>query len=282
MAIDPTGRLWVADTGNSRFAIFEPDGTFVEYWEHRGTGVGEFILERSNGDGFGAIAFAPDGSFYVLDVGNHRIEHFDKERHFIKAWGSFGSDPGQFIDPIGMVVDSSGVIYVLDDKRDVVERYDTNGTVLGSITAYPGAPFGYDSGGTFAVDSVGNVYTSTWRVGARVKKIDPNGAVLISFGSKGTGLAQFPDQPGPAVLDADGRLFVGGGPLGSVLIFGAGGTFMASFTSPGLSHAENAFVTGIVLDGNGSGYVSEAGSNLVEKFRLLAPFAPSQTASPTS
>jgi outer membrane protein assembly factor BamB len=91
MAIDPKGRLWVADTGNSRFAIFDPDSTFVEYWEHRGSGRGEFLLQQSNGDGCGAIAFAPDGSFYVLDCGNYRVEHFDKNRTFIKDWGSFGT-----------------------------------------------------------------------------------------------------------------------------------------------------------------------------------------------
>src|SRR3954454_6166095 len=109
MALDPQGHLWVADTGNSRFAILEPDGTFVEYWEHRGTGVGEFNLQRSNGDGFGAIAFAPDGSFYVLDVGNHRVEHFAKDRSFIKAWGGFGTTPGTYTDPIGLAVDAHGV-----------------------------------------------------------------------------------------------------------------------------------------------------------------------------
>src|SRR5262245_26647362 len=70
MAIDPDGRLWVADTGNDRFTILEPDGTFVETWGSRGSGDGEFRLERANGDGYGAIEFAPDGSFYVLDVGN--------------------------------------------------------------------------------------------------------------------------------------------------------------------------------------------------------------------
>jgi tripartite motif-containing protein 71 len=147
MALDPTGRLWVADTGNSRFAIFDPDGTVIEYWEHRGSGEGEFLLERSNGDGFGGIAFAPDGSFYVLDVGNHRVEHFDRERKFLKAWGGFGSEPGKFIDPVGLVVNSKGVVYVIDDNRNVVERYDPDGTVLGQINPYQDAPTGYESAG---------------------------------------------------------------------------------------------------------------------------------------
>jgi tripartite motif-containing protein 71 len=280
MALDPDGRLWVADTGNSRFAIFDPDGTFIEYWEHRGSGEGEFLLERSNGDGFGAIAFAPDGSFYVLDVGNHRVEHFDRERKFIFAWGGFGGDAGKFIDPVGLAVNSQGVIYVIDDKRDVVERYEPDGTVLGQINPYQDAPTGYDSAGPFVVDAYGNVYTGIWRVRNEVMKLDPSGARIGTFGSTGSGPGQFPGQPGAGAVDAAGRLFVGVGvldessPMASVWIFAGDGSYQTSFTVPGLTRTTDGFITALILDGMGNGYVAESSSNLVEKFRLLPPFAP--------
>jgi tripartite motif-containing protein 71 len=274
MALDPTGRLWVADTGNSRFAIFDPDGTFIEYWEHRGSGEGEFLLERSNGDGFGGIAFAPDGSFYVLDVGNHRVEHFDRERKFISAWGGFGSEPGKFIDPVGLVVNSKGVVYVIDDNRNVVERYDPDGTVLGQINPYQDAPTGYESAGPFVVDADGNVYTGIWRVRNEVMKLDPSGARVGRFGSTGSGPGQFPGQPGAGAVDAAGRLFVAGGSLERVQIFAPDGSFQTSFTVPGLAGTTDGFVTALLLDGMGYGYVAESTSNLVEKFRLLPPFAP--------
>jgi tripartite motif-containing protein 71 len=284
MALDPTGRLWVADTGNSRFAIFDPDGTVIEYWEHRGSGEGEFLLERSNGDGFGGIAFAPDGSFYVLDVGNHRVEHFDRERKFLKAWGSFGSDPGHFIYPIGLAVGSDAVVYVLDDKRDVVERFDSNGNVLGHITAYPDAPVGYDSAGTFIVDADGDVYTAIWMVYNEVLKLDSRGAVIETFGSSGSGPGQFPGQAGAGAVDAAGRLFVSQDPSGTgdkILIFGADGAFQASFGLSGSADGQVKFPFGIVLDGAGNVYVTDAATNRVEKFRLFPPFAPAVTASPS-
>jgi tripartite motif-containing protein 71 len=276
MALDPTGQLWVADTGNSRFAIFDPDGTFIEYWEHRGSGEGEFLLEGLNGNGFGAIAFAPDGSFYVLDVGNHRVEHFDRERKFISAWGGFGNNPGKFIDPIGLAVNSKGVIYVIDDKRNVVERYDPDGTVLGQINPYQDAPTGYESAATFVVDADGNVYIGIWRVKNEVVKLDPSGARVGTFGSTGSGPGQFPSQPEAGAVDAAGRLFVAGVSMASVQIFAPDGSYQTSFTVPGLSGVDgpDAFVTSLLLDGMGYGYVAESTSNLVEKFRLLPPFAP--------
>src|SRR5262245_62042585 len=50
VTIAPDGRIWVADVALSRFGIFEPDGTFVEYWSIEKDEPGEFALHRPNGD----------------------------------------------------------------------------------------------------------------------------------------------------------------------------------------------------------------------------------------
>ncbi len=245
LAIDPQGRLWVADTGNSRFAIFDPDGTFVEYWEHRGSGQGEFLLRRSNGDGYGAIAFAPDGSFYVLDVGNHRVEHFDSSRQFIKSWGSFGTGPGQFNDPIGLAVDGDGVIYVLDDIRDVVESYDTNGHVMGAIDAHPNRPGAFNSANNLALDQRGNFYISDCcSAGNQVQKLGPDGELLLTIGPAGPGTSHFGEQPGSMAVDSAGRLFVEVGP--TIYIFDENGNVLARFTSPAVGPGD--FFSGLLLD----------------------------------
>ena len=51
--------------------------------------------------------------------------------------GYFGSASGKFTDPVGIVVDEQGVVSVLDDARNVIESYDADGSVLGSIEAFP-------------------------------------------------------------------------------------------------------------------------------------------------
>jgi tripartite motif-containing protein 71 len=277
MAIDPDGRLWVADTGNSRFAIFEPDGTFVEYWEHRGTGVGEFILQTPCCQR-GAVAFAPDGSFYVLDVGNRRVEHFAKDRSFIKSWGGFGSTPGLYEDQEGLAVDADGVVYVMDGLRGVVEWYDEDGKILGSFV------IPIPTGG-LAMDPQGFIYGTTCC--PKVEKFDTAGTLLTTVGSPGTGPGQFTDLSGALAIDAAGRLFVSRGPNGTseeqtrdqVLVLGADGTFLASFGSPGTGDGQLRFAYGILLDGKGNIYVADAWGR-VEKFRLLPPFNTAGTASP--
>ena len=119
------GTIWVADGGHSQFQLFAPDGTFLEAWggEGQGTGDGQFDFVRPNSDddAFGAVAFAPDGSFYVADMGNRRIQHFSADRAFLNAWGGFGAEDGQFISPIDIAVDSQGNVFVDDDKRQILE-----------------------------------------------------------------------------------------------------------------------------------------------------------------
>jgi len=115
--IDPvTGDIWVADSRDSKYWIFKPDGTYVGSWGTPGHGPGQLALTTHdpNPDSVGAIAFLPDGSFYLADNGDYRVEQFDKDRHFVRAWGSFGTDPGKFVSPKGIATDGK-VVYVADD-----------------------------------------------------------------------------------------------------------------------------------------------------------------------
>lgn len=272
LALDPQGRLWVADTGHDRFAIFSPDGTFIETWGSRGSDEGEFMLERRNGDGYGAVAFASDGSFYVLDVGNFRVQKFAADRTFVSAWGGFGQPPGTFTDPIGIAVDSEGTVYVLDDARNVVERYSPDGVVLGSFDAQLG---GVNTGNAIGLDAAGNVYvTSCCAADNRLLKFDPAGTLIAVFGAPGSGDGEFRDQPMGIAVDAAGRAYVGQvfdeqrPGSGQVMVFDVDGKFLTAFG------AEGIFSFGIALDDQGNVYVTNSLANTIQKFRLLPPLAP--------
>ena len=101
LAVAPDGNIWVADGDNNRFQIFAPDGTFLEAWGTPGSGEGEFDFTTVGWGGYdeAAIAFAPDGTFYVADTGNHRIQKFGPDRGFLTAWGSEGRSPGSSAPP---------------------------------------------------------------------------------------------------------------------------------------------------------------------------------------
>ena len=201
LAIAPDGTIWVADGDNNRFQIFAPDGSLLEVWGTPGSGEGEFDFTTIGWGGYdqGAIAFAPDGAFYVADPGNHRIQKFGPDRGFLTAWGSEGREPGQFNTPIDLVVDGQGRVYVVDSYRNVapadpgtgaVQVFDADGRFLaewGERGAEPGQlddPFGIglDPDGTLLVAEFDN---------NRVQRFTPEGEVLDGWGGYGIADGEF-------------------------------------------------------------------------------------------
>ena len=89
------GDIWVTDADHDRFAIFTPDGEFVEHWGELGSDDGQLHFQRDNGDWYGGVGFAPDGSFFTLDAGNRRVQNFDQDRNLLASlgWPRFGCWP---------------------------------------------------------------------------------------------------------------------------------------------------------------------------------------------
>ena len=57
-------------------------------------------------DSAGGVAAASDGSVYVSDWFNHRIQKFTSEGVFVSKWGTEGTGDGQFIQPATVAVAS--------------------------------------------------------------------------------------------------------------------------------------------------------------------------------
>ena len=74
IAVDSSGNVYVADSGNNRIQKFDPNGTFITKWGTSGSGNGQF-------DGPDGIAIDDSGNVYVADWNNNRIQKFDSEWH---------------------------------------------------------------------------------------------------------------------------------------------------------------------------------------------------------
>jgi len=191
-AIDPlTGNVWVAVSFESIYWIFSPDGKYVGSFGEPGTGPGQFNFVRTPvpDAGAGAIAFAPDGSFFVADNGNNRIQKFDAAHKFVKSWGSFGSGDGQFADAIAIATDGEQV-YVYDDSRIDIQVLDTDGKLLRKVT---------NESPWMTVDGAGNFWAADQQ---GISEFDATGKLVKAFPLpkslvRGPGLA----------IDAAGRLY---------------------------------------------------------------------------
>ncbi|MCH2672707.1 MAG: hypothetical protein MK011_10600, partial [Dehalococcoidia bacterium] len=94
----------------------DPGSTSGSQWGTYGSGDGE--LNTPSG-----IAVASDGSVYVPDTGNHRIQKFTSEGGFVTKWGTQGTGDGEFDEPTGVAVASDGSVYVADSWNDRIQKF---------------------------------------------------------------------------------------------------------------------------------------------------------------
>ena len=84
IAFAPNGNLFIADGyGNSRILEYTPDGKRVKQWGKAGTGPGEFHLPHS-------IQIDEEGTIYVADRENGRIQKFDLDGKFVGEIANLG------------------------------------------------------------------------------------------------------------------------------------------------------------------------------------------------
>lgn len=76
------------------------------------------------------LALARDGRLLVTDALNFRIQAFDAQGRFLRAFGAPGDSPGHFARPKGVAVDSDGNIHVVDALFDNVQVFDRDGRLL--------------------------------------------------------------------------------------------------------------------------------------------------------
>ena len=172
-----------------------------------GSGEGEFSAPRG-------IAFAPDGTFYVADSRNHRIQHFDAEGNFINMWGEFGDAtfddlPGGILnEPWGVAVGPDGSVYVADTWNHRIQKFTADGIPITHWGYYGQGEDGFAFWGPrgIDVDAKGNVYVSDTG-NKRIVKFDSDGNYITEFGTTGMGAGEFDEQVGVAV-DSDGILYV--------------------------------------------------------------------------
>jgi DNA-binding beta-propeller fold protein YncE len=118
IAINASGHVYVADTGNNRIQVFEDDGTFVNQWGSIGSSNG--LFNEPTG-----ITINETGHVFVVDKKNNRIQVFDENGNYIDQWGSFGPGKGQFNNPHGIVI-NNGRIYVSDENNYVIQIFKPN------------------------------------------------------------------------------------------------------------------------------------------------------------
>lgn len=181
------------------------DVSSVAMFGMQGSGPGQFMDPRN-------VAVSADGTVYVLDTGNHRVQVFDSKGQFLRMWGSKGPDAGQLQEPWGIAVDREGYVIVADTWNHRIVRFTPDGQVAamwgqyGTTGGTLGAPSVFWGPRGVAVDSEGNIYV-TDTGNKRVQKFSPAGEFLGQWGGYGVENGQF-DEPVGIAIDRAGNIYV--------------------------------------------------------------------------
>lgn len=160
IAVDDKGeRIYVVDTGGvsseeHRIRVFDAkNGKHLLDIGKRGAGPGEFNLPRD-------VAIGRNGSIFVVDGGNFRVQEFKPDGSFVRVFGGVGRQSGQFSRPKEAAVDMDGNVYVVDSAFGNFQIFSPDGQLLlsvGSRSERDGmARYMLPSG--IAIDGDGRVY----------------------------------------------------------------------------------------------------------------------------
>jgi hypothetical protein len=285
----------------------------------QGSAAGEMLLQGVSrgvaGSGFAVNSTTHD--VYVADTGNHRIDEFESNGTFVRAWGwgvdgvpgfggctlltscqagESGSGPGEFESPVFVAVDSDssspsfGDVYVGDTGDNLITKFTASGVLVkgwGDSSLNGPAPQGQLDGGS----STGGGFSTFAGIA-----VDSAGVLdvlevethrMLQFAQEGKFTTEFETprgtEPNGLGVDAAGDFFKVNGDLSVEEITASGGD--VGQVSLGSQQEAGREATGLAVDGAGL-YVAEpdrvALYTFVEPGVVSEPGGPNCTIAPSA
>ena len=290
IAVDVTGAVWVADSGNHRIQRLTPGGRWEVLPRTPAGGPSSYGIAAGQFDRPSGIAVDRTGAVWVCDRANHSIQLMIPG----EAWQVIGgkttgglarnTPQGEFDNPSGIAVDGQGAVWVVETQIGRIQVRSPGGEW--SVVA--GKPRAEDHGirtaaGQFqipsaiAVDRAGTVWVSDTG-NHRIQRRTVNGEWQVFSGKPGRGDYAKGNAPGEFFLptgiavDGFGAVWVADtenhrvqmcSPNGEWHVKGARdgdgesakGTATGEFSSP----------TGVAIDETGAVWVADTGNHRIQR-----------------
>ena len=280
VAVDSSGNIYVADTGNNRVEKVTPSGTLSVIAGTTSAGVSvPGVATRSPLDAPQGVAVDSSGNVYIADTGNNCIEKVTPSGTLSVVAGKCGparaSTPPAtgggatavgLDGPAGVAVDAAGNIYIADTNNSLIEK--VSGTSLSVVAGSSNTSLPEASGPGWAtsmqlgnpqgvaVDSAGNVYVADTG-NSLIERVTTSGYLSVLNEYQGCG-------PTGVALDSYGDVF-STDPCG-VEEMASDGSLISSSVNPGQFSDALDTVAALAIDSSGNLYTAENNSvNEIQK-----------------
>lgn len=214
VAVDSSGNVYIADTGNERVMKVSASGTINTV-----AGDGRCCNGGDGGPATLAGLYSPEGlavdgagNLYIADTGNHSIRMVNTSGIITTVAGTgfagYSGDGGpaagaKLNAPSGVAVDGSGNLYIADRGNYRIRMVSTNGTIS-TFAGNGKCCYGGDNGpatsallylpSSVALDAAGNLYIAD-ASNNRIRQVNSSGTIATFAG---TGIAGFDGDGGGA------------------------------------------------------------------------------------
>lgn len=282
LALDPGGRLFIADFQNLRVRLVTPDGeirTVAGGGQRPAAADGQALASRFLGPR--NIALDAAGNLFISDFIDHRIYRLSPGGRLetvagngVRGAGRDGLAVASELDaPASLAVDRSGVLWIADSGNRRIRRM--HGGQIWTVVIRQNGQEVLRAPVSLAFDPAGNLLIVDSIPGGpdRLWRYKPDGALDLLFQ---TG----PDLPAlqsirAVCVDKRGNIYLGGGsivvrisPSGSVAQVAGGGNFRQFAEGSSALSSYLSAPRGLALDPNGNLYFAET---LEGRVRRLDP-----------
>lgn len=220
--------------------------------------TGEPRTGEGMGKPYGVAAYK--GRIFVTDTALKSVVVFDiPGQRFFKIGDDENDMRGKLAAPIGLDVDGSGNLYVVDASAKMVKVYDVDGKFLRSLAK--DAEFSRPTG--IAVDAAGTrVYVvDIGGVGSEEHKVRvfdaQTGAHVLDIGKRGSAPGEF-NLPRDVSIGSDGLLYVVDGGNFRVQVFQPDGKFLRVFGGIGRQGGQFSRPKEVAIGPDGNVYVVDS------------------------
>ena len=184
MVVGFGNRVYVADTYNHRIQVLDANGNLLGKWGANGGAGGaaggglldgQFLLPQQ-------LNVDSDWNIYVADLGNRRVQVFDKDGSHLRNIQPLAGGQPLFASPTGVAVDRAGNVYVSDLLPSIVYRIDAVSGAVSVVGSAGTAQGQFRQPSQLAVDTDGNLFVADMRNG-RIQKFAADGTPLLMWGS---------------------------------------------------------------------------------------------------